>query len=150
VTGIRPYQSAADGMTTSAIVRGIAHDGAVEIEISGAVGCRGCEGTCTWRRMRPNTRMTITAVDTPVSVGDAVTVQLPAHSVLLGALLLYGTPLAGMLAGALLAGLAGGWSDLAVLAGAVAGTAVAVVAMPAAKRRLEAAMLRQLKLAGRS
>ncbi len=137
-------------MTTSAIVREISDDGAVEIEISGAVGCRGCEGTCTWRRMPSQTRMIIRGVSTPVEVGDVVTVVLPAQRVLLGAILLYGTPLTGLLGGALLAGWLGGWSDPAVLVGAVAGAVLAVVSMPAAKRRFEAATLQQLKLAGRS
>lgn len=137
-------------MTTSAVVLGVADDGAVDVEISGAVGCRGCEGTCTWRRMRSLTRMTITGVDIPVAVGDVVTVELPADSVMLGALLLYGLPLAGLLSGALLGGWLAGWSDLAVLVGAVSGALLAVVAMPAAKRRLETATLRQLRLTGRS
>jgi positive regulator of sigma E activity len=94
--------------------------------------------------------MIIHGVSAPVEVGDVVTVVLPAQRVLLGALLLYGTPLAGLLGGALVAGWLGGWSDLAVLVGAAAGAVLAVVGMPAAKRRFEAATLQQLKLADRT
>lgn len=131
-------------MTARAVVRDTGPRGLVEIELVDAPRCRGCEGSCLWRRMPRAQRLELHCAKA-VAVGDAVTVSLPAHYVLVAALMLYGVPLAGLLAGALGGALVGS-SDLAVLLGAVAGVALASVAAPSLKRRVEAGTLAQLRL----
>lgn len=140
-------------MTSAAIVRQVHRDGTVEVELSAAAGCRGCEGACTWRRMPAVTTIAIGQVDPALfrtlAVGDAVSISLPADRVLAGAALLYGGPMAGLLAGAVVGGWLGAWSDLAVLAGAAAGATAVIVALRPARCRAEASTVGQLRLAGR-
>ncbi len=140
-------------MTSAAIVRAVHDDGTVDVELSGAAGCRGCEGACTWRRLPAVTTIAVGCVDPAISgtlaAGDAVSISLPADRVLAGAVLLYGAPMTGLLAGAVIGGWLGAWSDLAVLVGAASGAAVAIAALRPARRRVEASTVGQLRLAGR-
>lgn len=79
------------------------------------------------------------------AVGDAVVVRLPERYILLGSLLLYGLPLAALISGAA-AGAAAAGSDLGTALGAVAATAMAWVATPRLRRRLEQRTLQRLEL----
>jgi len=81
--------------------------------------------------------------DGTLPVGAAVTVTLPEGYVLSGALLLYGLPLAALLAGAA-AGAAIVGSDLAAAAGAAVALICALLAAAPLRRRLERATLRRL------
>ena len=76
-------------------------------------------------------------------LGATVAVRLPERYLVLGALLVYGVPLAALLGGAALAGLLFG-SDLAAAAGAALTLALALLAAPALRTRLERATLREL------
>jgi positive regulator of sigma E activity len=85
------------------------------------------------------------STDSRWAVGNAVTVSLPDRYVLLGALLVYGLPLAALLVGAA-AGFAVDRSDL----GAAAGALLALVSVGAAaaplRRRLERRTVEHLVL----
>jgi positive regulator of sigma E activity len=83
------------------------------------------------------------AADDAIPVGAAVTVTLPDRYLLAGAMLLYGVPLAALLAGAV-AGAAALDSDLAAAAGAALGLAAALLASVRLRARLERATLRHL------
>ena len=72
-----------------------------------------------------------------------MTVTLPDGLLLLGAVLVYGAPLAALLAGAA-AGAALSASDLAAAMGAAVGLAAALAATTFLRRRLELATLRRL------
>lgn len=72
-----------------------------------------------------------------------MTVTLPDGVLLLGALLVYGVPLAAVLAGAAAAAALFD-SDLAIAAGAAAGLAAALAVTSLLRRRLEQATLRRL------
>jgi positive regulator of sigma E activity len=129
-------------MTATGTVTRAPVDGQVEIELTAAAGCPGCEGVCTWRRLHSAGRMTF-ATTLALSVGDPVVVSLPERYVLVGALLAYGLPLVALLLGAL-AGVAVTGGD----AGAALGAALAVVGALAAaaawRRRVETSMLRRV------
>jgi positive regulator of sigma E activity len=81
-------------------------------------------------------------------IGSAVTVTLPERFVLVGALALYGLPLAALLAGGAVASRAFG-SDLAAAAGATAALIGALVAASPLRGRLERATLRRLTVDAR-
>jgi positive regulator of sigma E activity len=83
------------------------------------------------------------AADGAIPVGAAVAVTLPDRYLLAGALLLYGLPLAALLAGAV-AGTAALGSDLAAAAGAALGLLAALLASGPVRARLERATLRHL------
>lgn len=74
-----------------------------------------------------------------------MTLTLPDRLLLLGALLVYGVPLAALLAGAAAAAVLF-QSDLAAAAGAGAGLIAALAATSFLRRRLERAMLRRLDI----
>jgi positive regulator of sigma E activity len=78
-----------------------------------------------------------------IPVGAAVTVTLPDRYLLAGALLLYGLPLAALLAGAV-AGAAVLGSDLAAAAGAALSLLAALLTSAPLRARLERATLRHL------
>jgi positive regulator of sigma E activity len=78
-----------------------------------------------------------------IPVGAAVTVTLPDRYLLAGALLLYGLPLAALLAGAV-AGAAVLGSDLAAAVGAALGLSAALLGSAPLRARLERATLRHL------
>lgn len=135
--------SSTDCMTATGVVVA-AERGHVEIEFAAPVGCRGCNGTCLWRRLPAATRATF-ATALPLKCGDSVSLSLPDRFLLAAAALVYGLPLAGVLVGAAL-GVAVGGSDLSGLAGAAAGVAAAGLAVPRLRRRLEADTLNHLSL----
>lgn len=131
-------------MTADATVTRVGADGRVEVEFGPPPRCRGCEGACLWRRMPGLQRLSLdTAV--ALSVGEPVVVAIPDRYLLLGAIVVHGLPLAALLAGAL-AGVALGGSDLSAVAGAVAGVAIALVATPRLRTRLERDTLRRVEL----
>jgi positive regulator of sigma E activity len=78
-----------------------------------------------------------------IPVGATVAVTLPDRYLLLGALLVYGVPLASLLVGAAAAA-ALFERDLGVAAGAALGLAAALLASSSLRRRLERATLRHL------
>jgi positive regulator of sigma E activity len=79
----------------------------------------------------------------PLPVGAAVDVTLPERFVVLGAGLVYGVPLAALLAGGAL-GAALFASDLAAAIGAALAVGAALLAAPLWRRWLEKATLREL------
>ena len=83
-------------MTAEATVTRVSANGRVEVEFGPPARCRGCEGTCLWRRL-PGAAPHF---DTPLAlaVGEPVLVALPDRYLLLGALLVHGLPLAALLA----------------------------------------------------
>jgi sigma-E factor negative regulatory protein RseC len=83
------------------------------------------------------------ATQAPLDLGTTVAVTLPERYLLLGAVLVYGVPLAALLVGAALAALLFA-SDLAAAAGAALGLALALLAAPALRSRLERVTLREL------
>jgi sigma-E factor negative regulatory protein RseC len=87
-------------------------------------------------------RLTL-AADTAFPVGAAVTVMLPDRYLLLGTLLVYGVPLAALLAGGVLGSVLFG-SDLGAAAGGAAALALALLVAPILRRRIEATTLRNL------
>jgi positive regulator of sigma E activity len=129
-------------MTASGVVCRTAGDGRVEVEFVAPRGCRGCEGVCLWRRL-PAIQRAELKTSLPLRSGDPVDVRLPHHYVLLGALFVHGLPLAALLVGGV-AGVAATGSDLGCLAGVVIGLALAALAAPRLRRRVERATLRAL------
>ena len=92
--------------------------------------------------MPPSQQLTLDA-SSAIPVGATVAVTLPDRYLLLGAALVYGVPLAALLAGA--AGAAALFAaDLAVAAGAASALALALVGASALRRPLERATLRHL------
>jgi positive regulator of sigma E activity len=87
-------------------------------------------------------RLTLPASGT-LPVGASVAVTLPERYVLLGAVLVYGLPLAALLAGGAAAAAIFG-SDLAAAAGAAAALVASLVIAAPLRRRLERATLRRL------
>jgi positive regulator of sigma E activity len=133
-----------DCLSVRGIVRAVGVAGEVDVELLDAPRCRGCEGACLWRRMPQLTRLSLRGSEA-LSVGDRVNVSLPAHWVLVGACLLYGLPLTGLLAGALAGSLLGA-SDIGVLIGALTGVALSFAAAPPLRRRVESAAAAALTL----
>jgi positive regulator of sigma E activity len=131
-------------MTASGVVCRAVSDGRVEVEFVAPRGCRGCEGVCLWRRLPAINRAELNT-HLPLRAGDSVAVRLPHQYVLLGALFVHGLPLAAILCGAL-AGVAATGSDFGCFVGAVLGVALAALAAPRLRRRVERATLRALKL----
>jgi sigma-E factor negative regulatory protein RseC len=87
-------------------------------------------------------RLTLAASGT-IPAGTTVTVTLPDRYLLLGAAIVYGLPLGGLLGGASIAGAFFG-SDLAAAAGAGLGALAALLAASPLRRRLERATLQRL------
>jgi positive regulator of sigma E activity len=116
--------------------------GRVTIALTPPQRCAGCNGACFWYRHRSAETLSL-ACDSRPPVGSEVDVTLPERYLLLGATLVYGLPLAALLAGAVIGAV---WwrSDVGAAAGAalaVAGAALAVIAL---RRRLEGAVLARL------
>jgi positive regulator of sigma E activity len=129
------------GCTATGIVRA-SEPGLVDVELEPPPRCEGCNGACLWYRVPHPERLTL-AADTAFEVGAPVTVTLPDRLLLLGVLLVYGVPLAALLAG----GVAGSVlleSDLGAVVGAGAALAIAVLVAPVLRRRIEAATIRKL------
>jgi len=116
-----------------AVVTGLSADGFVFLDP--ARKCAGCAGACRWIAVTRN-GLPRRPGDPALAPGDLVEVTLPESRVLLGALAVYGLPLLGLLAGAAIAALPG-FGDAGILAGAVAGCAVAFLATTALRRRIE-------------
>jgi positive regulator of sigma E activity len=91
----------------------------------------------------PNSERLTFEPNSAIPVGATVAVSLPGRYLLLGASLVYGVPLAALLAGAAFGGTLGR-SDLSAAAGAVLAVVGALLAAPALRRRLERATLRRL------
>jgi positive regulator of sigma E activity len=95
-----------------------------------------------WYQVPAATRLEL-GTAAPFAIGAAVTVTLPERYLLLGALLVYGVPLAALLGGAV-AGAALFGSDLAAALGSALGIGAALLGAPALRGRLERATLREL------
>lgn len=124
-----------DRFSVHAVVRTVGEDGFVDVELGPMSRCSGCAGTCMWTRADVS-RAARLACRHSVQPGDSVRVHLPANHLVRGALLLYGLPLASMLAGGAL-GAFMGQSDLGCLAGALAGVASMLAVTPSLRRRIE-------------
>jgi positive regulator of sigma E activity len=123
------------------VVRGREGD-RIAVDMEAPARCKGCDGACLWYRLPLGQRLTL-APDTEFPVGTRVAVTLPERYLLLGAVVVYGVPLAALLAGGSL-GAAVFESDWAAVAGAAVALAGAFVAVSSLKRRLEQATLRRL------
>lgn len=134
----------ADCLSAEAVVVAVEPDGTVELELDGASRCANCPGLCTWGRSAGRLRAGFRA-SMPLRPGDAVRVTLPADHVVATGLLLYGVPLAALLAGGAL-GAALTQSDLGTLSGALAAVAFALPASRGLRRRAEAMTLRRASL----
>jgi len=118
------------------------------VELHGPPRCEGCAGACFWYRVSQSERLTLPTNDA-FPAGAAVTISLPERFVLVGALTLYGLPLAALLAGGAVAAAAFG-SDLAAAAGAAAALVAALLAASPLRKRLERATLRRLVVGSRA
>lgn len=114
----------------------------VTVELSPPPRCAGCAGACLWYRIRPRAELTLAARGS-IPLGTTVAVTLPDRYVIAGAVLVYGWPLAALLAGAALASAAFG-SDLAAAAGAASALVAALLVAVPLRRRFERATLRRL------
>ena len=112
------------------------------VELSPPPRCEGCAGACLWYRIQPRAELTLAASGT-IPIGATVAVTLPDRYVVAAAVLVYGWPLAALLAGGALAGATFG-TDLAAAAGAAAALLAALLAASPLRRRLERATLRRL------
>ena len=92
--------------------------------------------------MPPHEQLTLAANGT-IPIGSTVKVTLPERYVLIGAAIVYGLPLGGLLVGGAVGGAFLG-SDLAAAAGAAVGAAAALLAASPLRRRLERATLQRL------
>jgi positive regulator of sigma E activity len=137
-------RSRRDCLSVDATVVGERCFGLVEVEVRRSQGCKGCAGLCMWRRLPDRGRERYRA-DCAFEVGEAVALRLPARSLLRGAVLLYGLPLAVLLAG----GVAGQWwlgTDAGCLLGALAGVALILLAGPRFARRVERAAFEEVRV----
>jgi positive regulator of sigma E activity len=129
------------GCTATGIVLA-SEPGRIDVELAPPPRCEGCNGACLWYRV-PRSERLILSADSVFPVGSTVTVTLPDRYLLLGASLVYGVPLAALLAGGVLGSVLSG-SDLGAAAGGALALAAAVLVAPALRRRLEAATVRKL------
>ena len=116
--------------------------GSIDVEFAPPARCKGCDGACLWYRVPDRQRATFQA-PANVGVGTTVTVTLPDRYLLLGTLLVYGVPLAALLAGAVL-GMTAFGTDLGAAAGAALGLGAALRAAPLLRRRLERSTVRDM------
>jgi positive regulator of sigma E activity len=116
--------------------------GFVDVELEPPARCEGCNGACLWYRVPRHEHLTL-AADVALPVGAVVTVTLPDRYLLLGASLVYGVPLVALLAGGALGSVLSG-SDLGAAGGAGAALALAILAAPLLRRRLEQNTVRKL------
>jgi positive regulator of sigma E activity len=123
-------------------VVGMSSDGLLEIEFLTPPRCRGCEGLCMWRRLPATQRATL-ASRVPLTVGQRVVVTLPEHSLLAGAVLVYGVPLGALLLGAV-AGAAITGSEVVAAAGAVLSVLAVLLVAPWLRRGVERLTLRSI------
>ena len=112
------------------------------VELSPPPRCEGCAGACLWYRIRPRAELTLAASGT-IPIGTTVAVTLPDRYVVAAAVLVYGWPLAALLAGGAVAAAVFG-TDLAAAAGAATAVVAALLAASPLRRRLERATLRRL------
>ena len=116
--------------------------GRIDVEFAAPPRCQGCDGACLWYRV-PERQLVTFATPLDLGVGATVSVTLPDRYLLLGALLVYGVPLAALLAGAVL-GVSVSDSDLGAAAGAALGLAAALGAAPILRRGLERVTVREM------
>lgn len=117
-------------------------NGLVDLEFSQARQCGACAGTCLWKRLQA-ARLDRLAVPHRLEAGTEVTVALPGRRVLLASLLLHGTPLFAILAGATVGAFVTG-TDLGTLLGTLLALSLVIVGFGALRRRLEEATLASL------
>ncbi|HVJ31182.1 MAG TPA: SoxR reducing system RseC family protein [Gammaproteobacteria bacterium] len=129
------------GCSAIGVVRQASAD-RVTVELSPPPRCEGCAGACLWYRIRPCSELTLAASGT-IPIGTTVAVTLPDRYVVSAAVLVYGWPLAALLAGATVAAATFG-TDLAAAAGAATALFAALLAASPLRRRLERATLRRL------
>lgn len=126
-------------MTAAAVVVAARPDGRVDLEFAPARSCSGCAGTCLWKRLQ-NARIDRLPVAAVLEPGAEVSVAIPARRLLVASMLLYGLPLAAILAGAV-AGSAVAGTDAGTLIGALCGIAVVIAGFGLVRGRLERATL---------
>ncbi len=112
------------------------------VELEPPPRCKGCGGACLWYRAPPRERLVL-AADPAIPVGASVSVSLPDRYLLLGAALVYGLPLAALLAGAAVGSLLFD-SDVAAAVGAALALVAAWPAAAVLRRPVERATLRHL------
>ena len=81
----------------------------------------------------------------PLAVGERVVVALPDRYLFLASLLAHGLPLSALLGGAAI-GFASTGGDAGAVLGALVGVALALLASPVLRRRLERSLLRRIEL----
>lgn len=131
-------------LTARGVVRGIADDGFVEIELEETPRCAGCAGMCMWRRIDADRKTRVPATS-PVRAGTPVLVSLPHRCVLQASLLLHGLPWAALLLGAA-CGASTLHGDFGALVGALVAVGLAVLLTPELRRRVEQNAIHSLKL----
>ncbi len=112
----------------------------IAVEVEAPPRCKGCDGACFWYRLPRAQRLLLSGDH---AVGTRVAVTLPPKYLLLGAAVLYGVPLGGLLAGGAI-GAAVFESDWAAAAGAAVALITALALVSSWRRRLEEATLRRL------
>lgn len=109
-------------------MRGRTPDGRLELEVEPATGC--CGGACLWYRGPRRTRL---PGGPDLEVGTLLKVAIRKRDLLLGSLLLYGSPLGALLLGGLLGS---AWGDLGCLLGAAGGLTAALALAARLESRL--------------
>jgi positive regulator of sigma E activity len=132
-------------VTVEARVSAVGADGELALEIDERSMCRGCSGSCLWRRLRPVT-WSAGGHCADLEVGRRVVVTVPAPLILAAALVLHGAPWAGLVTGALAGQYLTG-TDTGTLVGAVIGMVLALAASRPVRARLEAATSAHLEIA---
>lgn len=135
----KPASNSQCRMTADAVVVASRPDGLLDLEFAPIAGCSGCAGTCLWKRLQA-ARLDRLPAASRLEPGTKVTVALSARRLLLASTLLYGAPLAAILAGAAAGSLLTG-SDLGTLTGAAAALALTITGLGALRRRLEQSTL---------
>lgn len=109
--------------------------------------CASCVG-CFWRGSDIAKRVSVAGA-CAVKPGQPVNVRLPVSVAATGALILYGSPLGGVLVGAALGASVTEHGDLGAVIGAIFGLAAAVFAMRCVRGRLEREVRERLSVSVR-
>jgi positive regulator of sigma E activity len=117
--------------------------GRVEIELAAPPRCHGCDGACSWYEIGSRRRRVVLATERAFRVGAAVSIQMAGRYWIMAAVIVYGLPLAALLAGAAL-GFAAAGTEFATAVGAAAGFAGAAALGRRLRRYSEHLTLRSL------
>jgi positive regulator of sigma E activity len=135
-------------LTADAVVLAARPDGSVDLEFTPFPGCKGCAGTCLWKRLEAARLERMPAPD-GLAPGTQVTVALPARRILAASMLVHGVPLAAILSGAAAGSFIAG-SDIGALGGAVTAVILVMLGFGAVRRRVEQATLAGLVITQKS